>query len=124
MHNEPDMEKLSAVSDADLFETWNQLLSRLERWLDPKQREALGIDMEAVARIRYGQRIPLHEIVYAFHLLRNQTIHYVREQAPDRDYLELYAEGELEHWLANFFDFLVYHTVRGYELAFLEQPTR
>jgi hypothetical protein len=112
---------LNSLADAELFETWNHRLSHLERWLVPAQRGALALDEENVAKLRFADGIPLHEMVYAFHLLRNQTISYVRNLAPDENYLELYAEGELERWLANFFDFLVFHTVRGYEQAFKER---
>jgi hypothetical protein len=31
--------------------------------------------------------------------------------------IELYAEEELEHRVGRFFDFMLYHVVRGYEAA-------
>ena len=117
----PEMSNIARLPDDDLFETWNHRLSHLERWLSPLEHGKLSRDQEEIAKVRFQQGIPLHEMVYAFHLLRNQTIAYVRDLAPDVNYLEVYAEGELERWLANFFDFLVYHTVRGYEHAYYEQ---
>jgi hypothetical protein len=121
IRTDPNLEKMSALSDDDLFESWNRLLARLERWLDPAQRNVLAFDLQEEAKIRFGQGIPLHEEIYVFHLLRNQVTAFTRGQSTNNDYLELYAEGELEHWLANFFDFIVYHRVRGYEIAFRDQ---
>jgi hypothetical protein len=117
----PNLKHLSSLSDSRLLESWTEILAKLTRWLEPSQREALGREHEEAGRLRLEQGIPLHESVLALQLVRNQTVEYVAQQELDRNYIELYAEEELERWLANFFDFLIYHLVKGYEAALREK---
>jgi hypothetical protein len=117
----PNLRHLSSLSDSRLFENWCDILAKLTRWFEPSQRDALASEHEEAGRARLEQGIPLHESVLALQLVRNQTVRYVTEQELDRNYIELYAEEELERWLANFFDFLTYHLVKGYEAALREK---
>ncbi len=117
----PNLKHLSSLPDSHLRGIWNEILAKLERWLEPRQRDALGREYEKLARTRLEQGIPLHECVLALQLVRNQAIEWVKQQAIRRDYLEIYAEEELERWLDNFFDFLIYHSVKGYESALQEK---
>ncbi|HWB99439.1 MAG TPA: hypothetical protein VG672_22170, partial [Bryobacteraceae bacterium] len=72
---------------------------------------------ERLGQERFEAAIPLHETVRAFQIVKEQIIAFVQEQMTTRTSMELYAEEELEHRLAAFFDVVVYHLVRGYESA-------
>src|SRR5690349_4804755 len=74
IRKDAELETLASLPDTDLFETWNRIVGRLEKWLDPSLREELALDQQESAKVRFRQRIPLHEGVYALHLLRNEVI--------------------------------------------------
>jgi hypothetical protein len=116
INDNPDLKRLSSLSDSRLVERGREILAHLTRWLDPSQREALAREHEESAKVQLERGIPLHESVLALQLLRNQAVEYVSRQL-NRTYMELYAEEELERWLTNFFDFLIYALVKGYEAA-------
>jgi hypothetical protein len=46
----------------------------------------------------------------------------MRDQGTPTNTVELYAEEELEYRVGQFFDCLVYHLVKGYEMAMKAQP--
>ncbi len=114
------LRNIGSLSDSELQERGSQILAKLETWLNLSKRESLGRDYEQLGKLRSEQSVPLHEAVRALHLIRNHAIEYVVEQGFDQSSMEIHAERELEHWLANFFDFLVYHLVKGYEASLHE----
>jgi hypothetical protein len=116
INDNPDLKRLSSLSGSRLVERGNDILAHLTRWLDPCQRDSLAREHEEAGKVQWEQGIPLHESVLALQLLRNQVVEYVTRQL-NRTYMELYAEEELERWLTNFFDLLIYALVKGYETA-------
>ncbi len=123
VREDPDLKYIGSLSDAELLERGHHILERMEMWLNPSKRKALERDYEELGRRRFEQSVPLHESVRALLLIRSQAIEYVFQQGFDQSSLEIHAERELEHWLASFFDVLVYHLVKGYEAALRELPT-
>jgi hypothetical protein len=118
----PNLERLGSLSDSSLVERGKHVLAHLTQWMDPSQREALAKEHERAGKVQCEQGIPLHESVLALQLLRNQAVEYITKQL-NGTYVELYAEEELERWLSNFFDSLIYALVKGYEAA-LREKTR
>ena len=120
IREDDDLKCVGSLSDSELLERGRHILGRLETWLNPSKRELLGRDYEELGKRRFEQSVPLHESVRALLLIRSTAIEFVFEQGFDQNSLEIHAERELEHWLASFFDVLVYHLVKGYEAAFRE----
>jgi hypothetical protein len=117
-----ELKYVGSLSDSELLERGRHILGRLETWLNPSKRASLRRDYEELGKRRFEQSVPLHEAVRVLLLIRSQAIEYVMEQGFDQSSLEIHAERELEHWLASFFDVLVYHLVKGYESALRELP--
>ena len=112
----PDLPYIRALPEADLRHRGRVILEHLGDWLAGKTPE-LAANQEAVGRLRFEQRIPLHESVHALCLIKNNMIEFLEEQGIPRDTVGLYAEEELEHRIGKFFDTLIIHLVRGYEAA-------
>jgi hypothetical protein len=87
----------------------------LGKWLGEEHEEEPARRYEALGKRRCQEGIPLHEVVKALHLLRENMIGFVREQGVGASSLQIYAEEELEHMVGLFFDRAVYHVVHGYE---------
>ncbi len=116
IHEDPELTHLRALPQAEL-EIWGEsVLRNLGHWLDGKD-EAIAQQYEGLGRLRYDENVPLHEAVPGLQILKAGTVDFVREQGFGRSTLEIYAEEELEHRVDRFYDWLLYHLVRGYEAA-------
>jgi hypothetical protein len=51
------------------------------------------------------------------HILKDKIVGFVHEEGLSMNAIQVYAQGELEQRIGQFFDALVYHVVRGYEHA-------
>jgi hypothetical protein len=117
IRHDPELSTISQLRDLELREAGHEFLRKLGRWLAGEQRDVIAEQYQEIGKLRYSQQIPLHECVKALHIIKYETVDYVRNQGFAQTSLEIYAEEELEHRLNRFMDFLVYHMVRGYEAA-------
>jgi hypothetical protein len=113
---QPELPHLRELPEAELRERAQIILERLGDWLVCDAGE-LGKKQEEIGKLRFEQAIPLHEAVRALCIVKDNLIEFVEEQGIPRDWLGLYAEEEMEHRLGQFFDRLIIHLVRGYEIA-------
>jgi hypothetical protein len=110
--------------DAELLTRFEDVCKRLSIWLSESNEAQLAKHYEGLGLLRYLEEIPLHEVVWAALLFKQQLSRYVQEHCFEQTAYELYAEVELERLLNGFFDKIVYHIVRGYEQAALDsEPT-
>jgi hypothetical protein len=83
-------------------------------------------EYEEMGRTRFGEGVPLSELIYAVILTKTHLRRYIREHgatdfAGDRvtpDELlpvALYSIQELNYQVGDFFDRALYHLARGYE---------
>lgn len=117
VRRDPDLATISGLRDLELRQAGYDVLRHLGSWLAGENRDAIGSQYEEIGGRRCAEQIPLYECVKALHILKYETVDYVRNQGFAQTSLEIYAEEELEHRLNRFMDFLVYHHVRGYEAA-------
>ena len=117
IRRDPDLECTGRLRDLELRDISSEILHNLGAGLAGENRDAIASQYEEIGRRRYAQQIPLHECVKSLHIVKYETVDYIRNQGFPQTSLEIYAEEELEHRLNRFVDFLVYHTVRGYETA-------
>lgn len=111
--------ELGGLPEEDLRERAREILEHLGAWMVSRE-EDLAHRYESLGRRRFEEGIPLHEVVYALQLIRENMIQYVRDQGLGQTPLELYAEEELEHGADRIFDTIIYYFVRGYERAMRE----
>ena len=114
---DPGLRHFAELPESDLRGRAENILRNLGRWVAHPESAELGRYYEELGRLRAAESIPLHEVVHALHLLREEIISFVHDQGFAQTSVELYAEEELEHRVSVFFDHLVCHLVRGYERA-------
>ncbi len=119
---DPALAQLGKLPESELRDRIHEVLKNLGKWLVEGREGETARRYEALGKRRFEEGIPLHEVVKALHMLRENMIDFVREQEGVRaNSLQLYAEEELEHMVGLFFDRAVYHVVHGYEME-LHRP--
>lgn len=112
--------ELGRFPEPDLRARCREILQNLGTWLVSKETD-IGERFEHVGRIRFEEGVPLHEIVHAYQVVKEQMIQYVRDQGMGGGPLEIYAEEELQMGADRIFHTMVYYVVRGYEQAIRER---
>ena len=117
IHRDPRLVHVNRLSDSELRERTREVLSNIGDWLGASLDEPLTRRCEALGRQRFKEGIPLHEVVLARFIIKEELVEYVRDHAFVETSLQLYAEGELEKRIADLFDRMIYYVIRGYEDA-------
>ena len=112
--------ELGKLPEADLRERSREILQNLGEWLVSREDD-IARRYERLGRIRCQEGVPLHEIVHALQIIKENMIQYVRDQGVGGNPLEIYAEEELQHGADRIFDTMIYYMVRGYEQALRER---
>ena len=115
VRKDPELKRLNALPDRELRQRASAVVTRLSTWLG--NHDNLAANYSDLGRIRFQQRVPLHECIREILLLKNAVVDFVREHSFSNTEVELYAEEEVEHLVHGCFDRMLYHFVRGYEEA-------
>jgi hypothetical protein len=110
------LKHLATLPASELEDRGREILRRLGSFLTGDDQH-LARHYEDLGRKRFEENVPLSESVRGVQILKDAIIDYTRDEGFAGNTLEIYAEEELEHAVARFFDGLVYHLVRGYEHA-------
>ena len=116
IRDNPECAHLARLPEAELRETRREILKNLGHWLEFANEETLDREYEAIGKARYHASVPLHECLRGLCLIKDRMTDFIHEQAIDRDSVALYAEEELERRVGRFFDLLMIHLARGYEI--------
>lgn len=117
--------------EARIFE----LCHHLGDWIGANADAAVQVEFEEWGGKRFGQGIPLSQIVYAVILLKRHLRRYIRDHGliessfprVESDYvlpMHLIGLQELEGMVSEFFDNALYHLARGYEAAVAQAGRR
>ena len=101
----------------DLEQRAYDVYHNLGRWLGDKSEEAIAHTYLSVGRRRFGQGVPLSEVVFALVLVKDHLRDFIRTRGLVDTPVELYQVEELHLLVSHFFDRAIYHVVRGYEEA-------
>ena len=110
----------------DLEQRVYRLFRHLGDWIGSPKSERVEAEFAEWGRRRFGQGIPLSEIVYAILILKQHLRRYIREHSLieeafphiESDYvlpMHLHALQDLNSRVGEFFDEALYHLARGYE---------
>ena len=116
------------VPRAELEARIVEILHHLGNWIGAPRAEQVQAEFTEWGRRRFGQGIPLDEIVYGVILLKQHLRRYVADNGlvdaafprVEGDYIlpmHLHSLQELNTRLGQFFDEAIYHLARGYEAA-------
>lgn len=115
IRRDPSLSHLAFLPEAELRERCREILQHLGEWLLGHE-EKIQRQYEKIGRLRYQDSVPLHESIQGLCLIKYAMIDFIHEQEIDPDFLALYVEEELETRVEKFFDLLVIHLARGYEV--------
>jgi hypothetical protein len=119
IRSDPQLAHIAGLPEWELSAWGRNILKNLGHWLSGRDEE-LAARYESLGRVRYEEGVPLHEAVRGLHLLKDRLVDFVRGLGFAGSTVEIYAEEELEFRVSRFFDWLVWHLVRGYETALRE----
>jgi len=117
IRRDPGLAELAKLPDAELRERAREILKNLGHWLTRGNDEKLAREYENIAKARFEESVPLHESIRGVCLIKDKMFDFVDEQGIECESLALYAEEQLERHVGRFFDLLVIHLARGYEMA-------
>ena len=117
IHRHPELGHLGRLPEVELCERGHEILRNLGQWLAHGRDSRIAHEYETVGRLRFEESVPLHESVQGLCLIKDKMIEFLDEQGFNQDTLAVYAEEQFERQLGRFFDLLVIHMVRGYEMA-------
>ena len=87
----------------------------LGHWISQRTEEPIAANYADLAIRRYGEGVPLEEIVFALISTKNHLYSYVRTTGLVDSAVELHQERELRRLIGHFFDNAIFYTVRAYE---------
>jgi hypothetical protein len=120
IQNDRRLVHVSRLSETELRERTREVLMNIGGWLGASLDEPLAGRCEALGRQRFEEGIPLHEVVLARFLIKDELMEFVHDHAFIETSLQLYAEGQMEQSIGHLFDRMIYHVIRGYEEAMRE----
>jgi hypothetical protein len=115
-----------AVPVGDLEPRVFELFHHLGMWISNPKAARVQEEFSEWGRRRFGQGIPLSEIIYAVLLLKHHLRRYIRDHGlieasfprVESDYIlpmHLHSLQDLNEQVGLFFDEALYHLARGYE---------
>jgi hypothetical protein len=115
-----------SVTRADLEERLFQIVHHLGSWISNRRSEKVRGEFSEWGGKRFGQGIPLSEIIFAVILLKQHLRHYIQQNglieaafpSSEGDYvlpMHLHSLQELNAQIGLFFDEALYHLTSGYE---------
>ncbi len=109
------------LSDSKLISRFENVCRNLGHFLAESDELVVAQNYEKLGEERFNEQIPLHEVVRVAHVVKNRLTSHARDNGLEQTPVELYAEGELERLINRFFDRIVFHIVRGYEKALVNE---
>ncbi len=117
IRNHPEMQNFASRPETEIRDWCREILENLGYLLAARKDEEVKRRFQVLGRMRFEEKIPLHEAVLRMHLLKDKIVAFIHEQGFALTAMQLYAQEELEQRMGRFFDACVYHIVRGYEDA-------
>lgn len=115
-----------ALLREDLEQRVFQLFHHLGNWIGSPKSERVEAEFSEWGRRRFGQGIPLSEVVYAIIILKQHLRRYIQDNGlveaafpgTENDYvlpMHLHSLQDLNARVGEFFDEALYYLARGYE---------
>ena len=120
IQHDPRLTHVGGLSESELRARAREIVKNIGEWLGPSRDDVLARRCEALGRQRFHEGVPLHEVVLARFMIKDELMEFVHDHAFVETSLQLYAEGELEKSVGHLFDRIIYHVIRGYEEAMRE----
>lgn len=104
-----------ALTREELHHRAYDVYRNLGQWLSHETEAAIESGYTQLARRRFAEGIPLSEVVYALILTKEHLREYIRFSGLIDTAIELHSERELQRLVGQFFDRVIFYTVKGFE---------
>ena len=115
IRRDPQLLAIGAIDRDELARRARELLGNLGHWLVARDPEVARLS-EPVGRSGFEHSIPLYALIRCLLIIKARLIDFAREELSGTA-LQIYAEEELEYRVGRFFDEVIYHVAKGYELV-------
>ena len=85
VRHDPLLPRYRELSDFELLDRFRKACNKLGYWLADSDPEQVATAHEGLGRDRFNEQIPLHEVVHAAHLIKNQLTGYARRVTAGRN---------------------------------------
>jgi hypothetical protein len=119
----PRTRSMGELSEAELKSRFFDLFRNFGRWLSEKNEDEIEGTYGEIGRWRCREGMPLNELIYALILVKQHVWDHVLKHVMPASEGRLYEEELLGEMLGKFFDRALYHTVRGYEEAWIKEAS-
>ncbi len=120
----PRTQALHKAPQEELRRRIFDVFHNLGRWLADRTEEAIERTYAEMGRKRFGDRIPISQVVYGLIVTKIHLRDFIRASGLVDSAVQLYQEEELHLMVDQFFDRAIYYAVRGYEDAAESAPHR
>jgi hypothetical protein len=118
VHKHPQTQTfIKNVPREELHERAYEIYRNLSTWLVEKTDNDIRIKYYALGERRAGQQVPLHEVIHALLLVKQNLWKEVKASGFGENAVELFQALELADLVNQFFDKSIYYMVAGYEHA-------
>ncbi len=114
LRSNPKIPHYQLLSRDELRHRLFEIFSDLGDWLTRRTDESIDSVFGELGRIRYGQDIPLNEVVYGLILTKYHLRDYITASGLADSAIDLFQERELQRQIGQFFDKAIYYTVQAY----------
>jgi hypothetical protein len=128
LRSNPRTAAFRAVTQGDLSDRVSQIFHHLGNWIGEPGSEAVRNEFADWGSKRFGQGIPLSQIIYAIIVIKAHLRRYIREHGllesafprVEADYIlpmHLHSLQQLNEQVGTFFDEALFQLALGYERA-------
>lgn len=117
LQTSPHTSSYRNLSFRDLYAKAYDVYHQFGRWLLENTDAAIQNRYHDLGELRFHERIPLHELLWALVLTKNHLRNYLSAWALADSAVELYRQQELDRLVSQFFDRAMCYAVEGYERA-------
>ena len=128
LHNNPRTPAFRAVAHDELADRAFQIFHHLGNWIGEPGSAPVRAEFAEWGAKRFGQGIPLSQIVYAIVVIKTHLRRYIREHGivdaafprVEAEYIlpmHLHSLQELNEQVSTFFDEALFHLAQGFERA-------
>jgi hypothetical protein len=107
-----------------LWDRAQNIYRHLADWLGGRSDTEIDQTFEELGRQRFGEEIPLEELVFAIVLTKEHLTEKIAGLGEVQSAVELHYQNDLHAMIGRFFDRAIHATVKGYEDARREPPKR
>lgn len=124
LQSNPRTQTLRNAPQEELRRRIFDVFHNLGRWLADRTEEAIERTYSEMGRKRFGDRIPISQVVYGLIVTKVHLRDFIRASGLVDSAVQLYQEEELHLMVDQFFDRAIYYAIRGYEEAAETSPRR